>query len=517
MLNKKGIVYFVGAGPGDRGLITVKGLKILAQAQVILYDNLINIGLLDSCSPTAEKISVGKTGGEPSLTQEEINCIMLQKARDGKCVVRLKGGDPFLFGRGGEEAQILYQAGIPFQVIPGVPSAIAVPAYAGIPVTDRRYASSVAFITGHEAQSKESSSLAWPETAHAADTLVFLMGMRNLSRIVEQLIYHGREPETPAAVIQRGTLGTQKVVVGTLDSICIRVQQHALKPPGILIVGDVVRMRQELRWFEYLPLFGKRIIITRELQEQNPLSELLEQNGAEIVLLPTIALQPPDSYQSLDEAIAQLQQFQWVIFTSTNGVRFFMDRLLSSGRDIRALSRHLIAAIGSGTARTLSSYYIQADVVPEEFSAEGLVSSFTRQNITGVKVLIPRAQKGRDVLEVGLRALNNEVMAVPVYKTVMPPELQSAESFKMLHPGDCLVFTSSSTVHNFFDSVPASVLPELRDMVMACIGPITEGALRKRGFNAHIVPERYDFTSLAEAIIRFYTSSSIEQRPSGEA
>lgn len=517
MLNKKGIVYFVGAGPGDRGLITVKGLKILAQAQVILYDNLINIGLLDSCSPTAEKISVGKTGGEPSLTQEEINCIMLQKARDGKRVVRLKGGDPFLFGRGGEEAQILYQAGIPFQVIPGVPSAIAVPAYAGIPVTDRRYASSVAFITGHEAQSKESSSLAWPETAHAADTLVFLMGMRNLSRIVEQLIYHGREPETPAAVIQRGTLGTQKVVVGTLDSICIRVQQHALKPPGILIVGDVVRMRQELRWFEYLPLFGKRIIITRELQEQNPLSELLEQNGAEIVLLPTIALQPPDSYQSLDEAIAQLQQFQWVIFTSTNGVRFFMDRLLSSGRDIRALSRHLIAAIGSGTARTLSSYYIQADVVPEEFSAEGLVSSFTRQNITGVKVLIPRAQKGRDVLEVGLRALNNEVMAVPVYKTVMPPELQSAESFKMLHPGDCLVFTSSSTVHNFFDSVPASVLPELRDMVMACIGPITEGALRKRGFNAHIVPERYDFTSLAEAIIRFYTSSSIEQRPSGEA
>jgi uroporphyrinogen III methyltransferase/synthase len=510
MLNKKGIVYFVGAGPGDRGLITVKGLKILAQAQVILYDNLINIGLLDSCNPTAEKISVGKTGGEPSLTQEEINCIMLQKAQDGKCVVRLKGGDPFLFGRGGEEAQILYQAGIPFQVIPGVPSAIAVPAYAGIPVTDRRYASSVAFITGHEAQSKESSSLAWPETAHAADTLVFLMGMRNLSRIVEQLIYHGREPETPAAVIQRGTLGTQKVVVGTLDSICIRVQQHALKPPGILIVGDVVRMRQELRWFEYLPLFGKRIIITRELQEQNPLSELLEQNGAEIVLLPTIALQPPDSYQSLDEAIAQLQQFQWVIFTSTNGVRFFMDRLLSSGTDIRALSRHLIAAIGSGTARTLSSYYIQADVVPEEFSAEGLVSSFTRQNITGVKVLIPRAQKGRDVLEVGLRALNNEVMAVPVYKTVMPPELQSAESFKMLHPGDCLVFTSSSTVHNFFDSVPASVLPELRDMVMACIGPITEGALRKRGFNAHIVPERYDFTSLAEAIIRFYPNSSIE-------
>ncbi len=513
MLNKKGIVYFVGAGPGDRGLITVKGLKILAQAQVILYDNLINIGLLDSCSPTAEKISVGKTGGEPSLTQEEINCIMLEKAQDGKCVVRLKGGDPFLFGRGGEEAQILYQAGIPFQVIPGVPSAIAVPAYAGIPVTDRRYASSVAFITGHEAQSKESSSLAWPETAHAADTLVFLMGMRNLSRIVEQLIYHGREPETPAAVIQRGTLGTQKVVVGTLDSICISVQQHALKPPGILIVGDVVRMRQALRWFEYLPLFGKRIIITRELQEQNPLSELLEQNGAEIVLLPTIALQPPDSYQSLDEAIAQLQQFQWVIFTSTNGVRFFMDRLLSSGRDIRALSRHFIAAIGSGTARTLSSYYIQADIVPEEFSAEGLVSSFTRQNITGVKVLIPRAQKGRDVLEVGLRALNNEVMSVPAYKTVMPPELQSAESFKMLHPGDCLVFTSSSTVHNFFDSVPAGVLPEMRDMIMACIGPITAGALRKRGFNAHIVPERYDFNSLAEAIIKFYTSKGNEQRP----
>jgi uroporphyrinogen III methyltransferase / synthase len=504
MQNKKGIVYFVGAGPGDRGLITVKGSKLLSLAEVILYDNLINTGLLDICSPFAEKISVGKTGGEPSLTQEEINCILLEKAQDGKCVVRLKGGDPFLFGRGGEEAQALYQAGIPFQIVPGVPSAIAVPAYAGIPVTDRRYASSVAFITGHEAQSKESSSLAWPETAHAADTLVFLMGMRNLSLIVEQLIYHGREPETPAAVIQRGTLGTQKVVDGTLDSICIRVQQHVLKPPGILIVGDVVRLRQELRWFEYLPLFGKRIIITRELQEQNPLSEILEQNGAEIVLLPTIAVLPPDSYQSLDEAIAQLPQFQWVIFTSSNGVRFFMDRMLCSGKDIRALSSHSIAAIGSGTARTLNSFYIQADLIPDEFSAEGVVSSFTQQNITGVKVLIPRAQKTRDVLDLGLRALNNEVLAVPVYKTVIPPELQYAETFKSLHPGDCIVFTSSSTVHNFFDSVPSGVLPELRDMVMACIGPITEGSLRKRGFNAHIVPEKYDFVSLAEAIIKFY-------------
>jgi len=504
MANKKGIVYFVGAGPGDRGLITVKGSTLLAQAEVVLYDNLINTGLLDCCSPTAEKISVGKTGGEPSLTQEEINRLMLEKAQEGKRVVRLKGGDPFLFGRGGEEAQVLYQAGIPFQIVPGVPSAIAVPAYAGIPVTDRRYASSVAFITGHEAPSKDVSALAWPETAHAADTLVFLMGMRNLTSIVEQLIYHGREPETPAAVIQRGTLGTQKVVAGTLDSICQLVQKHALKPPGILIVGDVVKLRRELGWYEYLPLFGRRIIITRELQEQNLLSEILEQNGAEIIQLPTIEVLPPDSYQGLDEAIAKLPQFQWLIFTSSNGVRFFVERLLHSGKDIRALSSHFIAAIGSGTARTLNSYYIKADIVPEEFSAEGVVAAFEKQNISNVRVLIPRAQKARDVLELGLRALSNDVLAVPVYKTVIAPELQHAETFKSLRPGDCLVFTSSSTVHNFFDSAPSGVLPELREMIMACIGPITEGALRKRGFSAHIVPATYDFASLAEAIIKYY-------------
>ncbi len=504
--NNNGVVYFVGAGPGDRGLITVKGAKMLARADVVLYDHLINHVLLNNCRATAEKICVGKRGGEPSMTQEEINRILIEKARSGKTVVRLKGGDPFLFGRGAEEAQILREAGIAFQIIPGVPSAIAVPAYAGIPVTDRRYASSVAIITGHEAVTKDRSTLAWQEIAHAADTLVFLMGMRTLSFIVEQLIIHGREPETPSAVIQRGTSGTQKVVTGTLDAICQLVQQSALQPPGILIVGEVVRLRHKLQWFEDMPLFGIRIVITRDAQEHDTLAEILENSGAEVMPLPTIAITQADCYQAADDAIARLDQFTWIVFTSSNGVRYFMERLLHSGKDSRSLSGRLIAAIGSGTARTLNSYYLQADLMPEEFSAEGVVRSFARRNISGVKILIPRAQKARDVLETGLAELNNEVCAVPVYKTAVPPELQHRESFTVIYPGDCIVFTSSSTVHNFFDFAPPAVLSELRTMVMACVGPITESALRKHGYAAHIMPERYDFESLAQAIISYFVN-----------
>ncbi len=504
MQNKIGIVYFVGAGPGDRGLITVKGKRVLSQAEVVLYDNLINLSLLDICSPAAEKISVGKRGGEPSLTQEEINHLLLEKARAGKRVVRLKGGDPFLFGRGGEEAQLLFHAQIPFQVIPGVPSGIAVPAYAGIPVTDRRYASSVAFITGHEAYTREQSSLAWPELACGADTLVFLMGMRNLSLIVEKLIEHGRSPDTPAAVIQRGTLGTQKVVEGTLETVCQLVKQQALKPPGIVVVGDVVRLRGEMKWYENLPLFGRTIVITRETREDDPLIEVFEDNGAEIVLLPTITFQPPDSLEAIDRALARLEQFQWIFFTSSNGVRYFIDRLWALGKDLRSLSHNLIAAIGSGTAGTLQKYCIRVDLIPDEFSAEGLVRSCTEKNISGLKILIPRAQDARDVLENGLAALNNEVCVAPVYRTVRSEVPGSDWKFDSLRAGDCMVFTSSSTVHNFFALAPPAFLQELRDMVIACIGPITESALRSHGFSAHIMPEKYDMVSLAEAIIKYY-------------
>jgi len=504
MPEQKGKVYFVGAGPGDRGLMTVKGHRVLAQAEVVLYDSLVNANILDCCSRDAEQICVGKRGGEPSLTQEEINSLLLEKALQGKRVVRLKGGDSFLFGRGGEEALVLARAGISFHVVPGVPSAIAVPAYAGIPVTDRRYASSVAFITGHEMPGKNRSAIAWQDIANGAETLVFLMGMRNLPVIVEQLIFNGRNPETPAAVMQQGTLGSQKVVTGTLDTICRIVEQHALKPPGIVLVGEVVQLRQELSWFEVLPLFGRRVIITREAQEEDTLSELLEENGAEIVLFPTISFLPPDSYEEADRAIAQLNGFQWVIFTSSNGVRFFMDRALGLGKDARILSHLSLAAIGSGTARTLMDQYLRADLIPDEFSAEGVVRAFTERSITDARILIPRAQKTRDTLEQGLRALGNDVLPVPVYKTVVPAALHQTEQFQIVQNCDCMVFTSSSTVHNFFEYSTPAVLQELKDMAIACIGPITEGALRKHGFNARIVPEKYDFTSLAEAIIKYY-------------
>jgi uroporphyrinogen III methyltransferase/synthase len=506
MNSKQGKVYFIGAGPGDRGLITVKGKRALAKAEVVLYDSLVNASLLDICSPDAEKISVGKRAGEPSLTQEEINRLLLEKAQQGKLVVRLKGGDPFLFGRGGEEARILYKNNIPFQVIPGVTSALAVPAYAGIPVTDRRYASSVTFITGQEAPDKETSSLLWPELARGAETLVFLMGMRNLTMIVEQLLQHGRNPETPVAVIQRGTIGTQRVVTATLDTICEQVRHHAMKPPGIIVVGEVVTLRDELRWFEKLPLFGRRIAITREFNEEEPLAEILEDNGAEILLFPTIAFQPPDSNEDSDRMLMQMDAFHWIIFTSSNGVRFFMDRLFRLGRDVRALGNHRIAAIGSGTAATLKNYYIQADLVPEEFSAEGVVASFKDRGVTGVRILIPRAQEGRDVLETGLRALNNDVCVAPVYRTVVPERTDLTEKLDALRVADCVVFTSSSTVHNFFSILPQGFVQELHYMVLACIGPITANTLRKYGFAPHIIPESYDLPSLAEAIINYYST-----------
>ena len=333
-----GKVYLVGAGPGDPGLLTLRGKACLEEADVVLYDHLANPALLDHVSPEAERIYVGRRGCGTYRPQDEINQLMLEKVRKGKCVVRLKGGDPFVFGRGGEEAEWIVEHRIPFEVVPGVTSAVAVPAYAGIPVTHRTLASTVAFITGHEDPDKDETALEWPRFAAADGTLVFLMGVKNLPMIVSRLVEEGKAVDTPVALVRWGTYARQRTVVGTLRDIVDRAKAADIRPPTVVVVGEVVRLREQLNWFETQPLFGKRVLVTRAKDQAPELSSLIRARGGEPIECPTIAIGPPDDWTEVDEAIEQLAIYQWLVLTSVNGVKAFMQRLWYHGRDARALA-----------------------------------------------------------------------------------------------------------------------------------------------------------------------------------
>ncbi len=366
---RRGMVYLVGAGPGDPGLITQRGLELIRRADCVVYDYLANPALLQEADPRAEMIYVGKKGGDHTLPQAEINRLLVDRARAGKKVVRLKGGDPYLFGRGGEEAEELVQAGIPFEMVPGVSSALAVPAYAGIPLTHRRHASLVSLITGHEDPTKPASAIPWEVLARSPGTLVFLMGVKNLPEISQQLLKHGKDPATPAAVIHRGTTLAQRTVVGTLADIAARVQEAGLTAPAIIVVGSVVELRPQLNWFETRPLWGKRILVTRTRRQASAFSALLREYGALCLEAPTIEIGPPDDeYEGLDQALHRLEEYQWLVFTSPNGVEAFFQRLFASGRDLRAVGRCRLAAIGVATAQVLKRCGLIADVIPQGFS-----------------------------------------------------------------------------------------------------------------------------------------------------
>lgn len=507
-----GKVYLIGAGPGDPGLFTVKGVRCLEKADVVLYDALANSRLLTHVKPGAELIYVGKRGGQHALRQDEIGRLLVERAGAGKIVARLKGGDPFIFGRGGEEAEELVTAGIPFEVVPGVTSAVAAPAYAGIPLTHRDFTSTVAFVTGHEDPTKEDTSIAWDKIATGVGTLVFFMGVGRLPEIVRQLVDHGRAPETPAAVIRWGTRVDQVVVTGTLATLVERA--GGIKPPALIVVGEVVRLREKLHWFEDAPLFGKRILVTRAREQASVLTQRLEAAGAEVVEFPTIQIAPPETWEPLDAAIARLREYQWVIFTSANGVRFFWDRLQHVGRDARDLFGIMVCAIGPATAAALCERGVRADVVPDEFKAEGLVDAVAGRLQPGARVLLARAAEAREVLPEELIRRGALVDVVSAYRTIKA--VSNADDVRgLLQEGKihAVTFTSSSTVKHFLDLVGSDGGVLLRDVVVASIGPITAETAARRGIVSHVVPESYTIPALADALVRHFQAARLTSGP----
>ena len=503
----RGKVYLVGAGPGDPGLITVKGLECVKKADVIVYDNLVNKRFLDSARRGAEIIFVGKAGGVHTLPQEKINALLLKKAKSGKVVARLKGGDPFIFGRGGEEAEALAAAGFSFEVVPGVTSAIAAPAYGGIPLTHRDYTASVTFIAGHEDPTKGEGRIAWDNVAASKGTLVFLMGMKNLEHNVARLIEHGRDPKTPVALIRWGTTTRQETVVGRLDTIAERAREKRLRPPVVVVVGEVVSLRERVNWFETQPLFGKKIMVTRSAEQASRFSSLLERQGAEPYEFPTIVTMPPPRWRELDDAIKHLSRYHWALFTSVNGVEGFFKRLEKAGRDIRELKGVNICAIGSATARAVEKRGIKVDFTPAEHRAEGVLKGLGRRGIRGKRFLLPRAVKARAILPEEIERRGGTIDVVPTYRTVRPRGKVN-DARRLLAEGeiDVVTFTSSSTVSNFMamfrKEEGAALLSNTR---VACIGPITAETARSYGVAVDIMPEISTMEGLTEAMARFYS------------
>jgi len=502
--SEKGKVYLIGAGPGDPGLITVKGRRLIDEADCIIYDYLVPEGLLRDDSG-AELVYVGKSGANHTLEQEEINALLVKKAREGKKVVRLKGGDPFIFGRGGEEALELVKEGIAFEVVPGISSAFAVPAYAGIPVTQRGITSTVTFITGHEDPTKKSSDVDWEKISGISGTLVFLMGVKNLPSIVENLTGFGRSPDEDVAVIQWGTTARQQTVTGKLHNIVEQAEKENLRPPAVIVVGRVISLRDSLAWYEKKPLFGRTIVVTRTREQAGRLSDRLADAGADVIEIPTIKIVPPDSFESLDAAISLMKdsRYEWVIFTSPNGVRKFFQRAFEQGFDARIFRASSIAVIGPSTADALKDYGLAADLVPACFRAEGIVEEM--KDVVGKNILIVRASEARDVLPDSLRENGNTVDIAAAYTTVSPPESREL-LVKALSSGkvDMVTFTSSSTVENF--AMLIEDCAEKKNLRSASIGPVTSETARRCGFSVSIEAEEYTVNALADAIIRYYSA-----------
>ncbi len=503
---KKGKVYLIGAGPGDPGLITVKGLSCLQKADVVVYDYLANEELLGRLKEGVEKIYAGKRGGDHTLPQDRINAVIVEKALEGKIVARLKGGDPFMFGRGGEEAEELADAGIPFEIIPGVTSAIAVPAYAGIPLTHRDFTSTVAFITGHEDPTKEKSKIAWEKISTGVGTLVFLMGVGNLPTLAAELIKNGRDPETPVALIRWGTLPEQETILGKLSNIGEVAKARGLKPPVIILVGGVVALRKKLNWFETLPLFGKKILVTRAREQASDLSERLRELGAVPVEFPTIGILPPEDWADVDHGIKQLALYDWIIFTSVNGVKLFLQRLFSLGRDVRDLKGPRVCAIGPKTAEALQELKIRVDLVPKEYRAEAILEGLRREDLKGKKILIPRARMARDILPEELRKAGSDVNVVEVYRTVQPREnVDEVRGLLKKRAISAITFTSSSTVRNFAEMMGKEEVGELTaPLTVASIGPITAETARSLGIETTVMPEEYTIPALVEALADYF-------------
>jgi len=497
---KKGEVFLVGAGPGDPSLITRKAVECIRKADLIVYDHLVNPHLLRYSNDEAEKLYVGKVGGAHTLPQEELNHLLAHAAAEGKTVCRLKGGDPFIFGRGGEEAEYLSNENIPFEIVPGVTSAAAAPAYAGIPLTHRKVASSVAFITGSEAADKPSSAIAWEKISTGADTLVFLMGVGNLPRIAAKLIQHGKDPSTPVAIIERGTLPQQRCVEGSLGDIAAVAERERVRPPAIIVVGDVVKLRRRLSWFERRPLFGKRILVTRAASQAPEMVRMIETLGGEPVEFPTIRIEPLEDCAELDSAIADLRSYDWLVFTSVNGVSAFTSRILVLGKDARCLGEVAICSIGPRTSEALRRRYLRPDLQPKRFSSSGIIEEFRRIGLRGKKVLMARSNLADQTIPSALADMGAEVRDVACYRTLMADPDRSV--IQMLLGGEIHVvtFTSASTARNFAAILGEGLKRIPQSTLFASIGPVTTSAAREAGLDVHIEAAEYTIPDLLGAI-----------------
>ncbi len=518
----KGKVYIVGAGPGDISLLTVKGLKCLQKADVVLYDFHLNAQVLNYISHDAEFIYAGKRGGQHDMTQDKINQTLIEKAKDGKTICRLKGGDPFVFGRGGEEAEALSREGIEFEVVPGVSSAIAAPAYAGIPLTHRLYSSSLAIVPGYEDATKKESSIDWARLATGVGTIVFLMAVKNIALVCQRLIENGRSPDTPVAVVRWGTRADQTTLVGNLKNIPKLVKENEIKPPAVMIVGDVVKLRESLKWYEKKPLFGQRILVTRE---HTVGFEPLEELGAEIIEFHTIEIVPPDDWTELDQAIEKIDSYDWLILTSVNGVKFFFQRLMEKERDIRDLKGVKICAVGSKTASAIKKYGIKVNLVPKKFNAEGLIEAFIKEHshnsptpplekggfestesLKGLKILLPRAEVAREVFPQKVRELGGEIDVYTSYKAVKP-EIHGKRLKRFLKEGKITIatFTSAATFNNFMEIMGEDAIDLLKDVTIAVIGPVTAEAVEKSGLKVSIMPKEATVDAMVKGIIKWVT------------
>ena len=504
MANKKGQCFLVGAGPGDIGLVTLRAKECVEQADVIVYDYLCNPEVLRWAPENAEVIFAGKKAGAHTLSQDEINALLVDKTREGKNVVRLKGGDPFLFGRGGEEAQALATAGLTFAIVPGVSSAIAGPAYAGIPVTHRGKTSHVTFFTGHEDPEKSESAIDFAALAKLGGTQVMLMGVERIGAIAKEMMENGARKDLPVALVRWATTGRQETLVGQLDNIAERVAASEFTAPAVAVFGDVVDLREELSWFEDRPLSGKRIVVTRTRAQAGALSDQLRGLGADVIELPTIRIEPPTDLRAFAELVQDAHAYDWIVFTSPNGVSAFFELFYKLYDDAREIGGARIAAIGPATAQRIKDFHLKVDLQPEEFVAESLAREFQKQGgLENLKVLIARAEKARDLLPRELSALGAIVDEGFAYRTVPETRDDGGARRRLLEEGaDLITFTSSSTVENFL----ALGLPWPVKMQVASIGPITSKTARDRGLEVAVEARQHDIPGLVEAIRKFFSA-----------
>jgi len=503
MARAVGKVYLVGAGPGDVGMLTLKAQRLLSEAEIVLYDHLVNPDILKLC-PQAKLVYVGKVGHGDATRQRAIESALLRAARSHSRIVRLKGGDPFVFGRGGEEAEFLAASKIPFAVVPGITSAVAVPAYAGIPVTHRRYASSLAFYTGHEGASPGEAASTWRALA-GIDTVVLLMGVKNLGDNLRRLVVAGKPPHTPAAIVEWGSYPRQRVLRGTLADLARRATAAGFRAPSIVVVGKVADLNRNLAWFGRSPLSGCRILVTRSAAQAGELTQVLAERGAEVIAFPTIRIVPPASWTRVDAVSKKLAGYDWILFTSANAVTAFFERYFARGGDLRSLSQVRVAAVGPATAERLRNFGLQADRIPKEYSGRGLAKDFAEAEVRGKSFLLPSSDLARDDAAEILRKHGARVTKLVVYRTAMPsyrrPELKrffAGEAF------DLLTFTSPSAIENIFKILRGTpYLKSLRQTPVAVLGPTTAAAARKFGLKVRVQPKASTLEAFIAAVMKY--------------